>query len=288
MPARSRGEARLPARNARRSAGLLGVVLLAAPGGAYALDNDPTITRLLVDDQGAIDPDLGQSRFGKLARELGMAMAPKLMAPAETLGLDGFQVGFELSTTNISEDKDFWQQGIEDQSPPGALVTSQFHVRKGLPFSFEIGGVATYLVESELWAFGGEVKWSPNEAVEAFPVDIAFRGAVNRVMGSPEMDMTVAAFDVILSRGFGVAGVANVAPYMAYEPVFVYARSKVLDTTPADPTDSDSSYVLEEEDPLLHRFVLGSRFVFSVISLTPEVVLTRGLQTYNVNLGLDF
>jgi hypothetical protein len=263
-------------------------IVAAGPGRAAAADNDPTLVRLLFDDGGNPDLELGQRRFGKLARELGMAMAPKLMAPAETLGLNGFQVGFELSTTNISEEQDFWQLGVEDESPPGTLQTTQFHVRKGLPYSFELGGAATYLAGSELWAFGGEVKWSPNEAVEAFPVDVAVRGALNRVVGSAELEMTVVSLDFILSRNFGVAGVTNVAPYMAYEPVFISARSKVLDATPANGQDTDGSFVFAEEDPVLHRFVLGSRFVFSVISLTPEVVLTKGLQTYNVNLGLDF
>jgi hypothetical protein len=275
------------ARSASRA--LLAAALVAGgAGAAHAADNDLALVRLLFDDQGHADQSLGQHRFGKLVRELGMAMAPKLVAPAETLGLNGFDFDLELSATNINEQNDYWKKGVVDETPPGTLLTNQLRVRKGLPYSFELGAVATYLDNSEMWAFGGEVKWAPNEAVEAFPVDVAIRAGVNRILGESDLDMTVMDFDFVLSRGFGVAGVANVAPYMAYEPVFVYARSKVLDATPADPTDSDNSFVFSEESPVLHRFVLGARFVFSPICLTPEVVLTRGLQTYNVTFGTDF
>lgn len=264
-------------------AGLVG----ASPAAASALDNDPVLSRYFtLDANGKPIPD--EASFGELARELGMAMAPKLLAPAETMGLNGFQVGLELSTTNIDEAAGYWQRGIEDESPPGALLTSQFHLRKGLPFSFEVGGAVTYLVNSELWAVGGEVKWAPNEAIEAFPVDVAVHAALNRVLGSTELDMTVLGFDFVLSRGFGAAGVANVAPYMAYNPVFVFARSRVLDVTPANPDDPEQSIVLAEQNPVLHRFVIGTRFVFSVVSFTPEIVLTKGLQTYNFNLGANF
>ncbi len=39
---------------------------------------------------------------------------------------------------------------------------------------------------------------------------------------------------------------------------------------------------------VLHRFVLGSRFNFAYVNFTPEVALTKGLQAFNVTLGLDF
>ena len=300
----------MPARSGREAAGLFALSLL-LPASALALDNDPALRgfgqfrgpnqEVLVDQKG----------FGQFVRELGMAMAPKLLAPAETLGVNGFAFSIgQYSATNIDQTAEYWKKGTEqtlaetiahreaptqnaEAEAPAFLHTVDFHVRKGLPYSVEIGGSMTYLVNSEFFAFGGEVKWAPNEAVDAFPVDFGVHAAVNRCFGSTELDLTTVGLDFIVSRGFGAAGMANIAPYMAYNPVFVYARSGVLDTTPgineeSDARDARSTFVLGKEDQTLHRFVLGTRFVASVVSVTPEIVLTKGLQSYNVQLGLEF
>lgn len=294
----------------RKAALGLFVSSLLAPGAALALDNDPAL-RGFADCDGNGVCKGNQSLFRNYVREMGMAMAPKLLAPAETLGINGFALSLgEYSVTNIREDKEYWARGTEqtlaettaheqapdingEAAPPGVLHTVDFRVRKGLPYSFELGGSFTYLLDSEFFAFGGELKWALNEAVDQLPIDFAVQAAVNRCFGSTELDLTTVGMNLILSRGFGAGGVVNIAPYMAYNPVFVFARSGVLDATPGfdeakNAQDVGSAFVLEKEDVTLHRFVLGARFVTAALSITPEIVLTQGLQNYNVQLGLDF
>ncbi|MSP71355.1 MAG: hypothetical protein EXR76_04030 [Myxococcales bacterium] len=288
----------------------LTATLTACP--AAALDNDPALRGF-----GTYVPGLGvtkdQGGFEAFSRELGMAMAPVLMAPAETLGVNGFYVGLlEYSATNIDESSSYWKKGTErtlaasqahalnpegnpDAEAPDFLHTLRFRMRKGLPYSLEMGAQVTYLVDSELWAFGGEVKWALNEGVDALPVDFAIRGAASRTLGSTELDLTTVGVDLILGRGFGVGGQVNLAPYMAYNPVWIYARSGVLDSTPGiDPelmgsgADGEATFVLDSADQTLHRFVFGARVSTAALNLTPEIVLAKGLQSYNVNLGLEF
>ena len=299
----------MPAPRRKAAFGLFALNLL-APGAAVALDNDPALRGFAqCDREGQCTAD--QSMFHEYARELGMAMAPKLLAPAETLGINGFALSLgEYSVTNIRQDKEYWARGTEqtlaetiaheqapdlngEAAPPSVLHTLDFRARKGLPYSVELGASLTYLVDSEFFAFGGEVKWALNEAVDQLPIDFAIQAAVNRCFGSAELDLTTFGLNFILSRGFGAGGVINIAPYMAYNPVFVFARSGVLDATPGtdesvDATDAGSAFVLAKEDVTLHRFVLGARFVASALSITPEIALTKGLQNYNVQLGLDF
>jgi len=261
---------------------------------AQALDNDPEIRRLCVPSNDSpalpcgVNPVPDQAAFKELSREMGMAFAPKLLAPAETLGVNGFQFSMQYSITNVNEEEEYWQRGVKDQSPSSTLMVSQFEVRKGLPFSAEIGANASYMIETELWAFGGMLKWALNEAVDAFPVDISLRGSLNRVVGSSELQLTTVGLDVILSRSFGAGGIANVAPYMAYSPAWILARSGVVDSTPGDASDLGRSFVFEKETLTIHRFILGSRFVFGAVNFSPEVALAKGLQSYNLNLGLDF
>ncbi len=279
-------------------------LLCAAP--AFALDNDPHLDRLCVSapadvDRDGIDEPCGnspsgdQEAFTEIAREYGMAFAPRLLGPAETLGVNGFQFGFQLGLTNINQTEvtdgsttPYWTRTVEDESPPSVLKTVHLDMKKGLPYSLEIGASMSWLFDSEMFAFGGNVKWAPNEGIDAFPVDFAARFSASRVVGSSQLDLTTLGLDLILSRGFGVGGVANLAPYMAYSPVFVFARSGVLDSTPAIGTDPQRSFVFEKEELTIHRFVVGTRLVVGAVNLTPEVALTKGLQSYNFNLGLDF
>jgi len=284
---------------------------LLAPAGASALDNDPALRGFGTYDAAAHAVITDQAGFRGLVRELGMAMAPKLLAPAETLGLNGFAFSLgQYSMTNIDESADYWKKGTEqtlaettayqaapqlngEAQPPSMLHTLDFRLRKGLPYSLEVGSSLTWLVNSELFAWGAELKWALNESVEAFPIDFAVQAAVNRCFGSTELDLTTVGLNFILGKGFGAGGVIHLAPYMAYNPVFLSAESSVLDATPGtseelDARDRGSSFVLASEDLVMHRFVLGTRFAASVVSITPEVVLAKGIQSYNFQLGLEF
>ncbi|MBU0553072.1 hypothetical protein KKB55_05025 [Myxococcota bacterium] len=272
--------------------GALTALLVSAALPAAALNNDPTLSKLCVASGGdpalpcGASPKADQAAFAALSKEYGVALAPKLLAPAETLGANGFQFSLQLSTTTTNSDEAYWKEAVND--PPSALMTTQIDVRKGLPFSFEMGATATYLIESELWAFGGSLKWALNEAINDFPVDFAIRGSLNRMVGSSEMQLSTAGMDLILSRSFGAGGVANIGPYMAYSPAWIFARSGVLDSTPGNGDDPSGDFVFSGEDQTVHRFVLGSRFVFSAVNFTPEVALAKGVQSYNINFGLDF
>lgn len=288
----------------KASIGTFLTVTLAAAGfagDAWALDNDPALDRLCTFQTqqssepcgGAIPPKgaavvADQEAFRELSREYGMIFAPVVLAPAETMGVNGFQLNLQIGVHAINSDEDYWARGVQDQDPDAVMTTMRFDVRKGLPYSFELGMNGTYLLESELWSFGGGLKWAINEAVDAFPVDIAVRGTLNRVVGSPTLELTTAGFDLIVGKSFGAGGVANIAPYIAYSPAWVIARSGVVDATPGDDSDPEASIVFSAETQVLHRFVIGSRFILGAFNFTPEVAVAQGLVDGHFNVGVDF
>lgn len=282
----------VPKRMITTTATLLAVT--AAASTASALDNDPALHRLCVQDGATPAQPCGktpvpdQAAFRDLSREYGFLFGSALLAPAETMGINGFQLNLQLGLNTINADEDYWARGVEDQDPDDLLTTMRFDVRKGLPYSFEIGMAATYLLESELWAFGGAVKWALNEAVDAFPVDIAVRGSVYRTVGSPQLTLTTAGFDLIISRSFGAGGVANIAPYLSYSPMWVIARSGVIDATPGDGADPESSFVFAEETQVIHRGIIGTRFILGALNFTPQVALGPSLVSIDFNIGVDF
>ncbi len=276
------------------TAALAALLTTTVGADAWALDNDPALDRLCVVDEAGSATPCGkaplpdQAAFRDLSREYGMMFAPMVLAPAETMGINGFQLNLQIGIHTINADEDYWVRGVEDGDPGSVLTTMRFDVRKGLPYSFEIGMNGAYLLESELWSFGGALKWALNEAIDAFPVDIAVRGSVNRVVGSPTLELTTAGFDLIVGKSFGAGGVANIAPYISYSPAWVIAGSGVVDATPGDGEDPEASFVFASETQVIHRFVLGSRFILGAFNLTPEIAVAQALFDVHINVGVDF
>jgi hypothetical protein len=263
-------------------------------GQALALDNDPALNRLCVkvgstpETPCGTRPEGNLDSFRHITKEYALVLSPTLMAPAETMGINGFQFNVQFASTSINADRSYWKDGIEDETPPNSLVVSRIGVRKGLPGSIEIGMNTSYLIESELWMFGVMAKWAPHEGVRAIPVDLAVRGAFNRLLGSPDLVLTTATVDVVLSKSFGLAGAVNVSPYVAYSPMWIFSRSNVIDSTPGSRDSPDGDFVFPDQEQLVHRVTMGSRFIMGVFNLTAEAAIDSDQQTYGVNLGTDF
>ena len=131
-------------------------------------------------------------------------------------------------------------------------------------------------------------KWSPHEGVDEIPIDFSIRGTFNRLIGSPDLVMSTTGFDVILSKSFGIAGVVNMAPYVAYSPLWIFSRSNVIDSTPGVLDSPDGDFVFPEQQQLAHRVTVGSRFIMGAFNLTPEATLEATQNVFAVNLGADF
>ena len=276
-------------------------VCLCISAPALALDYDPVLGGLCTVVNPSSPSPCGetprpdQKAFAALAREYGMALGPRLMQPAETLGVNGFAFALQLGLTNVDENKSHWQRAIQANqgspaSPetPSTLQTLQLDLRKGLPFSVELGANLAWVMNSELLSFSGSAKIALHEGVRQFPLDGAVRVSVGRMVGSSELELTFVGLDVVVSHGFGVARSLNIAPYMAYSPLFIYAASGVVDSSPGDHQTPAGTFVFADEDEVIHRFVFGGRFIFGAFNFTPEVAIAQAIQSYNFNVGLDF
>ena len=93
--------------------------------------------------------------------------------------------------------------------------------------------------------------------------------------------------DVVLGKTFGVGGVVNFSPYVGYSPLWILARSGILDSTPGEP-GSPGEFVFPEETIMVNRIAFGVRTVTGLFSFTPEFVVAGEQQTTNVNIGMNF
>jgi hypothetical protein len=283
---------------------VVAALVVTSPSAALAGGNDLELRRLGTCTNATIDgrevcvavaPD--EEGFDSLTRDLGLTLSPKRMAPAETLGEAGFEYAFEL-LFNVVDGGAAYYRALEDRDPGNLLLTSQFHIRKGLPFSFELGGVLSHLFDSNLWAVGAEIMWALHEDY-LYPVpDLGVRGFVNNVVGSTDLNLTTAGFDILLDLPIGVNGVVELTPYAGYNFTAVFSSSRLLDASPEDPTPPTEGgasgqsikpeFVFDNRTNTYSRFVGGMRLRYAVLNATFETSIGANVVSTGLHLGLDF
>jgi hypothetical protein len=261
---------------------------------AAAGDNDLILGRLVVlaDDAGTGMPTraVGQSlELRSLVSELGVALAPRLLAPADTLGFGGFQFSADIGWTSISSEERWWRAMRSSPDASGAgtmshgvgmLPTIGLFARKGIWFpvpSLEFGAGAVHLLDSRLWTAQGYVKVALHEGYHDLPIpSFAVRGAISRLMGQKELDLTVISIDASIGKQFGVGGTWNANPYLGYNALIIVPRSEVIDPTPnvndnGNTADRNLDFVFKDQDDILrHRVFLGAKLRYYVFAITLE------------------
>jgi hypothetical protein len=188
--------------------------------------------------------DDAEVRYRSLISELGVVMAPRLVVPADTLGISGFQVSGEIGSTQISRDQPFWNgvQGVSPDNPsstrPDAwLTTVGVFVRKGLwlPLpAVEVGAGMVHLLESRMLAWQGYAKLALHEGFHDWPLpSLAVRGSASMITGTDQVRMSVLGVDLILSKGFGILKTARLEPFGGASFLFIKARGNPIDATPS-------------------------------------------------------
>jgi hypothetical protein len=296
-------------------------VALLVGASAHAGKYDLDLTRLAtpVPDSGALVQD--DAGFRSLASELGTVMAPRPVDPADSLGLSGFAIAADVGIHTIGADRSYWSAPTRSKAD-NVLPTLQILGRKGLWPGLEVGGGASHLFDSRMWAMMGYVKIAFHEGFHHLPIpSIAVRGSFSRLLGAKDLNMTTAAPAITVSHVFGLGKTFSLTPYLGYEALIIIARSHVLDATPNcdefpdgynedcpdGGTDAQNEFVFENAGAIVrHRPHFGVRMIFSVIRLGFEAMFTPGgrrdgevdgtkvadgsklQQQYTFSVGLDF
>jgi hypothetical protein len=160
------------------------------------------------------------------------------------------------------------------------MPTLGLFARKGMWFpvpSSEVGAGFVHLLDSDLWAAQAYARIGLHEGFHDLPVpSVAVRAAASRLMGSKELDLTVASFDVSISKQVGVGGTWTWSPYGGWNLLVIVPRSEVIDPTPHvdpldDPDDTLNNFVFKDQaDILRHRFFGGMKMQYYVFEVTLE------------------
>ncbi len=242
-----------------------GSALLAWASSAHAGAMDPALGRLVLNERcrAAVngvgeyyDPTSGFQRclandqaFAKLVAQLGAGIAPIPNNPARTTGFGGYKVGFQSSFTTIDADAPYWKDGtqgkfddssqqysVRNGDPASMLQLYSVRLAKGLPFGFEVAAGFGYLADTSIVAGGGDVRLSLfegfRENAPGYLPDIAVGGSVRTITGTPEMKLTVAAAEGVISKPIPIAGTVVLSPRVGYQWLHIFGDSGLVDLTP--------------------------------------------------------
>jgi hypothetical protein len=259
------------------------------PADARAGSNDLVLSRLgelVTGDSGdRVVPDT--EAFRSLASELGVVFAPRLSAPADTLGYGGFEFAADLSFTSISSGESYWRvrEGYAADSSgrygPSVMPTVGIGLRKGIgfPLPLELHVGAIHLIDSSMWGAQSSIKFAIYEGYHERPLpSLAVRVGGSRLMGTDELDLTTGSVDVSLSKSIGVSGAVNLQPYGGWNGLFIVPSSGVIDKTPhidpRTPDDANMRFSFRTQDPIVrNRLFAGLKLRHYVFALTLEANL---------------
>ena len=225
----------------------------------------------VIADDIEFQPGVTQSDLEKFSEEFGSALSYKALAPAEPLGILGFDVGLEITATDIDEGNDYWENVTEDNDMPELMPLAKIYARKGLPFGFDVGAVYGKVPDSNISLIGAEIKYAILEGTVATPA-VAVRGSYTQLLGVDQLDFSTYGVDLSISKGF-----LNMTPYGGIGAVWAHSKPKSL------PDDVD----LGEENISLIRYFGGIRVTFLLLNITAEVDYME-VPTYSLRLGIVF
>ncbi len=258
-------------------------MVAATPASAQAGENDIVLSRLGNVTGGGMNVVGDNVMFRSMVSELGVVLAPRLLAPADTLGFGGFQFSADVGFTSITNDAAYWRV-LESSNQPtgtdvshgnGTMRTVGMFVRKGfwLPLpSFEIGAGAVHLTGSRLWTAQGYAKFALHEGYHDYPLpSLAVRAGVSRMMGASDLDLTIASVDVSISKTIGVGGSVAFEPFAGWDFLIIVPRSEVIDKTPNIGDDPSMNFVFKDQDDIMrNKIFFGTKIQYYVFEVTLE------------------
>ena len=209
--------------------------------------------------------NLDQRTFEMLARNLSAATHYKGVIPAESLGVLGLDVGFELSTTEI--DQDVFDLASDGSFEADALVLPRIHAHKGLPFGLDVGAFLSAIPDTDLSVVGAELRLSLARGSILKPA-IALRGSYSQIQGIADFELNNTALELTISKGF-----LFFTPYGGVGVVRTNAEANFGN--------------LEDENFTQEKMFIGAT-LNAGLGLTVEADRTGDFTTFSAKFGLRF
>jgi hypothetical protein len=165
---------------------------------------------------------LTQSEFRLVSEDLGAAFSYKPISPTATQGITGFDLGLEVTGTDISRSSGALSKAGAGGSSMDTLLVPKLHVAKGLPLGFDVGAFISSIPAINASLVGGELRYALIGGGLATPA-VGIRGAFTNLSGSSQLSFNTRSVDVSVSKGF-----AMFTPYAGLGQVWVNSTPNVV------------------------------------------------------------
>ena len=215
-----------------------------------------------------------QQFFKDFSKDAAGVLLYRAVAPAEPLGLTGFDIGVEMTATSMDNAKDYMKKAFKDQNPPSYIYAPKIHAQKGLPFGFDVGLVYSEIPGTNIQYIGGEVKYAIISGGVLWPA-VAVRGSYTQLMGVDQLDFKTYGLEATASKGFGVG--LKIIPYASIGQHWAESTPKNL----------PSVIQLNSETLSVTRFAVGAKLQFLLFSLTAEADYVQA-PSYTLRAGITW
>lgn len=203
-----------------------------------------------------------QSDFKVFSEDLGSALSYKALTPAEPLGITGFDLGLEVTSTKMRNlDK-------VTGSSLTSLIVPKLHAFKGLPLGIDIGAFYSAVPTTNIKLIGGELRYAILEGGVATPA-VGVRASMTKLSGVDQLAFSTKGLDVSISKGF-----AMFTPYAGVGSVWVDSSPNIAG--------------LAKETFRQNKFFVGGNLNLGLTNLAIEYDKTGSAQSYGAKMGFRF
>ncbi|MDH4275112.1 MAG: hypothetical protein OEW08_08740 [Gammaproteobacteria bacterium] len=218
---------------------------------------------------GAFDlTKLNQTGFKGLSEDLSSALSYKALAPAEPLGITGFDISAEVSFVQLANSGEFAK--VLGVSSIPSLPIPKVHLHKGLPFGLDVAAVYMPKVK-EISYWGGELRYAILSGNVAMPA-IGLRGAYTQLTGVPVLDTTTKSVELGISKGF-----LMLTPYASLGMVWSTSTPKGIAAT--------APVSLKEESVSQMKTSVGLNINLGLMNFAGEWDKTGKSNSYSAKFG---
>ena len=183
---------------------------------------------------GALTP----TQFQLLSEDFGAALSYKSLQPADPLGITGFDVSLEATSTDISKSGAALKAATGGALDITSIIIPKLHVSKGLPFGIDVSASLSSVPSTDIKLTGAELRYAIMKGGIALPA-VAIRAAMSSMTGVPELEFNTKSLDLSISKGLlmftpyaGVGQVwVNSTPNLTVNPNSLTAQSFTLTKT---------------------------------------------------------
>jgi hypothetical protein len=143
---------------------------------------------------------LAQGEFRQLSEDLGAAFSYKGVTPATPLGVTGFDIGVEVTSTRVENSSIFRLAGA---GGPSSLIVPKLHVHKGLWGRLDIGAFIGGASDVDATLYGAEVRYALLDDGIAAPA-VGLRLSGTKAAGVGDLSIATGALDLTVSKKFAV------------------------------------------------------------------------------------